>query len=207
MKNKEKQRLTASPIKLRSGDWGAKVEGKAVEGDPITVTTRAGKSWQAFVAKVVWIGNGVTIVATRSLEIASDHDRPKHRHDDDDEMFDPSACWDDVDEVDEGLSTQQLALQESLASRKLDSHWHNGLLTVSDKIREVTLTFDFAPELEGAAIVPRSYSAGADMLARIAFFAALRIGDPDEARDFVKQCEEVGLPSGAPDDWKETSNV
>ena len=77
---------------------------------------------------------------------------------------------------------------------------------MSDKIREVTLTFDFAPELEGAAIVPRSYSAGADMVARIAFFEALRIGDLDEARDFVKECEEVGLPSGAPDDWKDTGN-
>ena len=203
----KEQQLTASPIRLRSGEWGARVQGSAVEGASIKVTTRAGKSWQAFVSKVVWSGSGITIVSTRSLEIASDHDRPKYRHDDDDEMFDPGACWDDVDEVDEGLSTQQLALQESLASRKLDSHWHNGLLTVSDKIREVTLTFDFAPELEGAAIVPRSYSAGADMLARIAFFEALRIGDPDEARDFVKQCEEVGLPSGAPDDWKETSNV
>ena len=202
----KEQQLTASPIRLRSGEWGARVQGSAVEGASIKVTTRAGKSWQAFVSKVVWSGSGITIVSTRSLEIASDHDRPKYRHDDDDEMFDPGACWDDVDEVDEGLSTQQLALQESLASRKLDSHWHNGLLTVSDKIREVTLTFDFAPELEGAAIVPRSYSAGADMVARIAFFEALRIGDLDEARDFVKECEEVGLPSGAPDDWKDTGN-
>ena len=202
----EKQQLTASPIKLRSGEWGARVQGSAVEGASIKVTPRAGKSWQAFVSKVVWSGSGITIVSTRSLEIASDHDRPKYRHDDDDEMFDPGACWDAVDEVAAGLSPQQLALQESLASRKLDSHWHNGLLTVSDKIREVTLTFDFAPELEGAAIVPRSYSAGADMVARIAFFEALRIGDLDEARDFVKECEEVGLPSGAPDDWKDTGN-
>ena len=44
------------------------------------------------------------------------------------------------------------------------------------------------------------------MVARIAFFEALRIGDLDEARDFVKECEEVGLPSGAPDDWKDTGN-
>ena len=202
----KEQQLTASPIKLRSGEWGARVQGSAVEGASIKVTTRAGKSWQAFVSKVVWSGSGITIVSTRSLEIASDHDRPKYRHDDDDEMFDPGACWDAVDEVDEGLSTQQLALQESLASRKLDSHWHSGLLTVSDGKHEVTLTFDFAPELEGAAIVPRSYSAGADMVARIAFFEALRIGDLDEARDFVKECEEVGLPSGAPDDWKDTGN-
>ena len=202
----KEQQLTASPIRLRSGEWGARVQGSAVEGASIKVTTRAGKSWQAFVSRVVWSGSGITIVSTRSLEIASDHDRPKYRHDDDDEMFDPGACWDDVEEVDEGLSTQQLALQESLASRKLDSHWHSGLLTVSDGKHEVTLTFDFAPELEGAAIVPRSYSAGADMVARIAFFEALRIGDLDEARDFVKECEEVGLPSGAPDDWKDTGN-
>lgn len=86
MENKEKHRLTASPIKLRSGDWGAKVEGKAVGGDPITVTTRAGKSWQAFVS----------------------NDRPKYRHDDDDEMFDPGACWDDVDEVDDWKETSNV---------------------------------------------------------------------------------------------------
>ena len=199
----EKQQLTASPIKLRSGEWGARVQGKAVEGASITVTTRAGKSWQAFVSKVVWSGSGITIVSTRSLEIASDHDRPKYRHDDDDEMFDPGACWDDVDEIDEGLSTQQRKLQESLASRKLDSYWHNGLLTVSDENREVTLTFDYAPELEGVAAVRRT--AGADRVARIAFFEALRIVDLETARDFVKECEEVGLPSGAPDDWKDTS--
>jgi len=61
--------MTASPTKLRTGDWGAKVQSDAVqEGDEITITTRAGKSWRARVGKVVWRGDGVAIVATESLD-------------------------------------------------------------------------------------------------------------------------------------------
>ena len=59
--------IQASPTKLRSGEWGAKVQTANVsEGDSIQITTRAGKSWTASVAKVVWRGEGVAIVATRS---------------------------------------------------------------------------------------------------------------------------------------------
>lgn len=58
--------INATPTKLRSGDWGAKVQGRVRKGDSIQITTRAGKSWTATVAKVVWSGNGVAIVATQS---------------------------------------------------------------------------------------------------------------------------------------------
>lgn len=58
--------INATPTKLRSGNWGARVQGRVHEGDVITITTRAGKSWQAEVAKVVWSGNGVSICATES---------------------------------------------------------------------------------------------------------------------------------------------
>lgn len=61
---------TATPTKLRSGAWGAKVAGSVRPGEVVTITTRSGKSWQARVSKVVWSGDGVTIVATQSLDRA-----------------------------------------------------------------------------------------------------------------------------------------
>lgn len=58
---------TATPTKLRSGDWGARIPSASVrEGDSITITARSGKTWSARVTKVVWQGNGVTIAATSS---------------------------------------------------------------------------------------------------------------------------------------------
>jgi hypothetical protein len=59
---------TATPTKLRSGAWGAKVAGTVRAGETVTITTRGGKSWQARVSKVVWTGDGVSIVATESLD-------------------------------------------------------------------------------------------------------------------------------------------
>ena len=60
---------TASPTKLRTGDWGARVKGAPVsEGDVITIVARSGKSWDARVTRVVWSGDGVTICATASLD-------------------------------------------------------------------------------------------------------------------------------------------
>lgn len=60
--------LKASPTKLRNGDWGAKVLGTVTEGDTVTITTRAGKSWDAKVTKVLWTKDGVAICATESLD-------------------------------------------------------------------------------------------------------------------------------------------
>lgn len=58
--------VQAIPKKLRSGDWGAKVEGSVRQGDTVEIVTRAGKRWTARVAKVVWQGDGIAIVATSS---------------------------------------------------------------------------------------------------------------------------------------------
>lgn len=68
---------TASPTKLRSGEWGARVNGTVREGDIVTITTRAGKTWDAEVVKVVWSGDGVAICATASL---SRRPAPSRRH-------------------------------------------------------------------------------------------------------------------------------
>jgi len=57
---------TATPTKLRNGDWGARVSGSVRPGDAVQISTKAGKSWTAIVDRVVWTGNGVSIVATRS---------------------------------------------------------------------------------------------------------------------------------------------
>lgn len=74
--------LTATPTKLRSGDWGAKVATDAVEaGDTIHIVTRGGKEWDAVVAKVVWSGDGIAIVATSKSGTSSSTRRPSYsRH-------------------------------------------------------------------------------------------------------------------------------
>lgn len=58
---------TASPTKLRNGNWGARVQSTNVAaGDTVTITTRNGKSWEATVIRVLWTGNGVAVCATES---------------------------------------------------------------------------------------------------------------------------------------------
>jgi len=55
---------TASPTKLQTGAWGARIAGTAAVGETITIVTRAGKTWDATVSRVVWSDGQVTIVAT-----------------------------------------------------------------------------------------------------------------------------------------------
>jgi len=64
---------TASPIKLRNGNWGARVTGTVNVGDEITITTRAGRNWQTLVERIVWSGTSrdgtpAAIVATVSAQ-------------------------------------------------------------------------------------------------------------------------------------------
>lgn len=56
--------ITATPTKLRSGEWGAKTNDAVAVGDEVEIRTKAGKTWTARVSKVIWTGNGVSIVAT-----------------------------------------------------------------------------------------------------------------------------------------------
>ena len=58
----------ATPTKLRSGAWGARVAGAVKADDTITITTRAGKTWPARVTTVVWTDGAVSVVATESLD-------------------------------------------------------------------------------------------------------------------------------------------
>ena len=58
----------ATPAKLRSGEWGARVSETDVKvGDIVTITTRAGKTWDAQVADIVWSNDEVTLVATEKV--------------------------------------------------------------------------------------------------------------------------------------------
>lgn len=60
--------IQATPAKLKTGAWGARVAGTPVQvGDHITVTSQAGKTWSATVLQVVWQGSGVTLVATGNV--------------------------------------------------------------------------------------------------------------------------------------------
>ncbi len=65
----------ATSTKLKTGAWGATVQGSVTQGETITITARSGKSWTARVASVVWRGNGVTIVATQKAEASSTRGR------------------------------------------------------------------------------------------------------------------------------------
>ena len=50
--------------KLKSGEWGIRVEGRAVrEGQTVTVRKRDGSTKQETVKRVVWSGAGVVLCA------------------------------------------------------------------------------------------------------------------------------------------------
>lgn len=51
--------------KLKSGDWGVRIQGTAQEGDCVTVTKKSGETKQETIEKVLWTGNGVSICAIR----------------------------------------------------------------------------------------------------------------------------------------------
>jgi hypothetical protein len=54
----------ASPIKLSDGSWGARVQGSVSIGQQITIETKAGKKWSAFVCNIVSEDQYGTIVQT-----------------------------------------------------------------------------------------------------------------------------------------------
>lgn len=67
---------TATPAKLRTGSWGARVPGTAREGQAITVRARSGKTWDATVSRVLWTGRDsrsgrtISLCATESAPAA-----------------------------------------------------------------------------------------------------------------------------------------
>ena len=80
-------RIPAIPAKLRDGTWGAKVTGaenvalliteaEGIKADgrrsSLRVTTRAGKTWNAVITKIVASDNDWALVTTRYCESNSD---------------------------------------------------------------------------------------------------------------------------------------
>ena len=56
---------TASPMQLKSGEWGARVPALNVQvGDELTVVTKSGCTWEAVVQGVVWQGPDVALCRT-----------------------------------------------------------------------------------------------------------------------------------------------
>src|SRR3954465_9181542 len=51
----------ATYTKLKSGEWGVRVEGKPTTGCRITVMTKSGASKVETIGKVLWSGNGVSL--------------------------------------------------------------------------------------------------------------------------------------------------
>jgi len=66
----EEDSVQATPKKLKDGTWGARVQGAVEPGDTITITTRAGKSWDAIVDRVLWSDEQAMLVSTVSPEAA-----------------------------------------------------------------------------------------------------------------------------------------
>lgn len=55
----------ASPIQLKTGEWGARVPAQHVQiGDVLTVVARSGSGWEAVVTGVVWQGREAAICQT-----------------------------------------------------------------------------------------------------------------------------------------------
>jgi hypothetical protein len=60
--------LPATPIRLYSGEWGARVAGAPSIGDIVTITTRGGKSWDARVTAVHHATPDGAVCSAESLE-------------------------------------------------------------------------------------------------------------------------------------------
>lgn len=63
--------VTATPTKLKSGAWGARVQAnnmRVESGDTVTVRAKSGKSWTATISAIVWSGNGVYLCATQGSD-------------------------------------------------------------------------------------------------------------------------------------------
>jgi|SRR5690606_19733291 len=69
----KKSTLQATPYKLRSGEWGARVIGRPAEGDTIRIRSNRGVEWDAIVDRIIWAGgdattgNAVALVSTKGV--------------------------------------------------------------------------------------------------------------------------------------------
>jgi hypothetical protein len=52
--------------KLKSGEWGLRVQGSVESGRRVTVTKKSGESKTEIVGKVIWSGNGISLCTIAS---------------------------------------------------------------------------------------------------------------------------------------------
>lgn len=60
--------MSASYTKLKSGEWGIRVEGAARQGQQVTVKKKDGTTKTETVTQIVWSGNGITLCAIAQRE-------------------------------------------------------------------------------------------------------------------------------------------
>lgn len=53
--------MSASYTKLKSGEWGIRVEGTVSSGDTVSVKKKDGTTKVEKVGKIIWTGNGVSL--------------------------------------------------------------------------------------------------------------------------------------------------
>jgi hypothetical protein len=66
---------TATYTKLKSGDWGIRVQGIVRAGDKVTVRKKSGESKVETVEKVLWAGDGVSLCMIRRAGLIYDDDK------------------------------------------------------------------------------------------------------------------------------------
>lgn len=54
--------------KLRSGEWGLRIQGSARVGQAITVTKKSGETKTEYVRNIIWAGNGITLAAIDTMD-------------------------------------------------------------------------------------------------------------------------------------------
>lgn len=65
----------ATFTKLKSGDWGLRIQGNASSGQSVQVKRKDGTSESKTVGKVVWSGNGITLATIAGNESSSSGSR------------------------------------------------------------------------------------------------------------------------------------
>lgn len=100
--------MTATYTKLKSGNWGIRVQGEAKAGDYVSVTKKDGTTKTERIERVVWTGNGISLCAIkraggygRSRRYGSDGLRDAYRHGWDGRIGSPSyyssGAFDELD--------------------------------------------------------------------------------------------------------------
>jgi hypothetical protein len=65
--------MKATYTKLKSGDWGVRIEGAVKPGAIVTVTKKSGETKSETISKVLWMGNGISLCAIGASGNGSSH--------------------------------------------------------------------------------------------------------------------------------------